>query len=60
MKQFEKCTCGGWIFPFVNTMAQVEGRKCSKCGAIIDISAVDLGLQLDYEELILARNDDFD
>ena len=55
---FEKCSCGGWIFPFVNTTARVEGRKCSKCRIIVDISAIDLGAQLDYEELILARDED--
>ena len=57
---FEKCYCGGWIFPFVSPASGVEGRKCSKCGAIVDITAIDLGPQMDYEDLILARNDDFD
>ena len=58
MKQFEKCSCGGWIFPFVNTTSLVEGRKCSKCGTIFDIRAIDLGPALDYEDLILARDED--
>ena len=60
MKQFEKCACGGWIFPFVNDKTRVEGQICNKCGTILEIKAVDLGLQMDYEELILARQEDFD
>lgn len=56
---FEKCSCGGWIFPFVNTNTSVEGRKCGKCGVVFDIGAIDLGANLDYESLILARDEDF-
>lgn len=57
---FTKCACGGYIFPFVDTVKKTEGRKCNKCGNYAELKNLYFNPGIDYEEMILARQENND
>ena len=59
-EMFSKCACGGIIFPFVDTERKTEGRKCDKCGIYLELKNFHFKSGIDYEEMILARQEEND
>ena len=57
---FTKCACGGYVFPFVDTQRKTEGRKCNKCGKYAEIKHFHYKPGMDYEALILSRQEEND
>lgn len=53
-----RCECGGYILGFVNTRTMEEGYRCTKCGRYHEIKALRIVRGRDYEDAILARQEE--
>lgn len=53
-----KCECGGYILGFFNTRTMEQGYRCQKCGRYHEIKPLRIVRGCDYEEAILARQDE--
>lgn len=53
-----KCECGGYILGFFNTRTMEQGYRCQKCGRYHEIEPLRIVRGIDYEGMILARQDE--